>query len=104
MCKFLIDKGANLQMEDKKGMAPTQWAKKQNRTEILNLLLERGGAPLSDGRRPNPNRRPKAAAAAPEPKPVVNERKLPRRYMLTTLREGGYYSPMTDAEYEDFKR
>jgi ankyrin repeat protein len=106
MCKFLIDKGANLQMEDKKGMAPTHWAKKQNRTEILNLLLERGGAPLGDGRRPNPNRRPKAAAvvAAPEPKPIVNERKLPRRYMLTTLREGGFYSPMTDAEYEEFKR
>ena len=24
--------------------------------------------------------------------------------MLTKLREGGYYSPMSDAEYEDFKR
>ena len=26
--KFLIDKGANLQTEDKKGMTPTAWAKK----------------------------------------------------------------------------
>ena len=24
--------------------------------------------------------------------------------MLTMLREGGFYSPMTDAEFEDFKR
>jgi ankyrin repeat protein len=28
MCKFLLDKGANLHMEDKKGMTPTHWAKK----------------------------------------------------------------------------
>ena len=24
--------------------------------------------------------------------------------MLTLLREGGFYSPMTDAEFEDFRR
>ena len=46
MVKFLIDKGANLQMEDKKGMTPTHWAKKQNQMEILTLLLENGGVPL----------------------------------------------------------
>ena len=40
-------------MEDKKGMTPTHWAKKQNKPELLNLLLESGGAPIGDGRRPN---------------------------------------------------
>ena len=40
----------------------------------------------------------------PEPKEDENERKIPRRYMLTKLREGGFYSPMTDQEFEDFKR
>ena len=30
MVKFLIDKGANLTMEDKKGFTPTAWAKKSN--------------------------------------------------------------------------
>ena len=104
MCQFLISKGANLQMEDKKGMAPTQWAKKQNKPALLNLLLESGGLPLGDARRPNPSRRPKPAAAPPEPKLRENERKISRRYMLTTLREGGFYTPMTDAEFEDFKR
>jgi len=33
----------------------------------------------------------------------VNERKIPRRYLLTTLREGGYYEPLTDKEFEQFK-
>ena len=43
-------------------------------------------------------------AAPPEPKPIENERKIPRRYMLTKLREGGFYSPMTDQEFTEFKR
>lgn len=32
----------------------------------------------------------------------VNERNNPRRYLLTTLREGGYYEPLTDKEFEEF--
>ena len=52
MVKFLIDKGADLQMEDKKGVTPTLYAKKQNKPEIMNLLLQNGAAPLTDPRRP----------------------------------------------------
>lgn len=37
-------------------------------------------------------------------KPIQNERKMPRRYMLTKLRDNGIYSPMSDAEFEEFKR
>ena len=29
--------------------------------------------------------------------------KIPKRYLLTTLKEDGYYEPMTDAEFEQFK-
>ena len=110
MVKFLIDKGADIHMEDKKGMTPTMWAKKSNRNEILNLLIERGGV-LADPKKANLNRRPSKAApaaqqAAPvEPKPApINEKKVKRQYMLTMLREDGFYSPMTDAEFEDFRR
>jgi len=108
MCKFLIDKGANLQKEDKKGLTPTHWAKKQNQPEILSLLLENGGVSLDSKSRPVGSKKPLVAAKseemALEPKMRENERKIPRRYMLTKLREGGYYSPMTDAEFEEFRR
>ena len=104
MCQYLIQKGANMQMEDKKGMTPTHWAKKQNKPDILQLLLDNGGVPIEDGRRPNTVRKSKSTVSQPEPKPRENERKIPRRYMLTLLREGGFYSPMTDAEFEDFRR
>ena len=36
-------------------------------------------------------------------KPKVNEKKIPKRYLLTTLKEDGYYEPMTDAEFAQFK-
>ena len=64
MVKFLIDKGANLTMEDKKGIAPTMYAKKQNKEEILKLLLDNGGAPVTDRNRgqAKPNRFPKPQA------------------------------------------
>ena len=42
----------------------------------------------------------------PEAKPEKvkeNERKIPRRYLLTTLREGGHYEPLTDEEFEKFR-
>ena len=39
-----------------------------------------------------------------EQKPKVNEKKIPKRYLLTTLKEDGYYEPMTDTEFEQFKR
>lgn len=36
-------------------------------------------------------------------KPKVNEKKIPKRYLLSTLKEDGYYEPMTDEEFEQFK-
>ncbi len=38
-----------------------------------------------------------------EQKPKMNEKKIPKRYLLTTLKEDGYYEPMTDTEFEQFK-
>ena len=55
MVKFLIDKGADLKMKDKKGATPTQYAQKMKKLEILNLLLENGGEPISDRNRGNAN-------------------------------------------------
>ena len=98
MTKFLIDRGVNLNSGDKKGVTPTMWAKRLNRNEILNLLLEQGAAMPQERPKQKDNRRPAPAKQPepPQPKEIENERKIPRRYMLTKLREGGYYSPMTD--------
>jgi len=33
---------------------------------------------------------------------VVNERKQSKRYLLTVLRPGGFYEPLTDEEFAKF--
>jgi hypothetical protein len=37
----------------------------------------------------------------PPPKPKVNERKIPKRYQLTILRDGTY-EPLSDEEWAKF--
>ena len=49
----------------------------------------------------------KAAKAAakkqpPPVKPRVNERAIPKRYLLTVLK-GDYYEPISEEEFEKFK-
>ena len=96
MCELLISKGINVQHEDKYGKSPTMFAKKNNKNQIVELLLQHGGD-LKEKKKEAP---PRAAPKVVEEKPKVNERKVPKRYLLTTLREGGYYEPLTDAEFE----
>lgn len=60
---------------------------------------------ISDGKKHKSQSAVKKADQEPStPKQKVNERKIPRRYLLTTLREGGYYEPLTDEEFDKFKR
>jgi len=67
MTKFLIDKGAILNSGDKKGMTPTSWAKKHNRADILNLLLESGAPQPIEPRRPVKETRRPAKPVVAEP-------------------------------------
>ena len=99
MCELLLSKGINVQNEDKKGVTPTAFAKKNNKAQIVELLMQHGGG-LKDKKKEVPV---KQAPRVVEEKPKVNERKVPKRYLLTTLREGGHYEPLTDAEFEQFK-
>ena len=66
------------------------------------MLLENGGVNVDSNKRPAVKKQ--KSEVPPEPKVRENERKIPRRYMLTMLRDGGFYSPMTDAEFEEFRR
>lgn len=99
MCELLLSKGVNIHHEDKRGMTPTAFAKKNYKSQIVELLMQHGGG-LKDTKKQQQQKVPPKPV---EEKPKVNERKVPKRYLLTTLREGGYYEPLTDAEFEQFK-
>lgn len=42
MVEFLLKKGINLKHEDKRGMTPTAFAKKNNKNQIVELLMQNG--------------------------------------------------------------
>jgi hypothetical protein len=96
MVEFLLKQGINISHEDKRQTTPVMFAKKHNRNQIVELMIQHG-AVINDGKKKTAPA--KTAQPKPEEKQKVNERKIPKRYLLTTLREGGYYEPLTDQEF-----
>jgi ankyrin repeat protein len=97
MVEYLIQQGVSITVADKKGITPVQWAKRYNKNQIKDLLIQHGALPLNDSKK-----KIKEVEVKPE-KPKVNERKISKRFLLTTMREGGHYEPLTDQEFEKFK-
>jgi ankyrin repeat protein len=96
--EFLLQNGSNINNVDKKGQTPMQWAKRFNKQPVIELMVKYGAQPPAD-----PKAQKQAAKKQPPPvKQKVNERKIPKRYMLTVLR-GDYYEPISEEEYEKFK-
>ena len=63
--------------------------------------MQNGAVPLADSKTKSKfPKKPVAPKAVPEVKQKVNERKISRRYLLTVLREGGFYEPLTDEEFD----
>ena len=84
-------------------MTPTHWAKKHNKQQILDLLLQNGGVSLEAKKKQTGPLNRKPSKVLDDKTPKTNERKISKRYLLTTMKEDGYYEPMTDAEFEQFK-
>jgi len=99
--EYLISVGAKLTNEDKKGnLTPYTFAKKFNKTQILEVFRKLNAVPESDASKQLQNKKQQAAAQAPAPK-RQNERKIPKRYQLTVLRDG-IYEPLSDEEWAKF--
>jgi hypothetical protein len=64
--------------------------------------VQHGAMPVNDSKKKVPKQQKPVEEEKPE-KVKLNERKIPRRYLLTTMREGGHYEPLTDEEFEKFK-
>ena len=67
-------------------------------------LLIQNGAPA-----PEEEKKEKVSKAKAKPEQEVlkehkNERKIPKTYLLTKLRESGQFEPLTDEEFEQFRK
>ena len=66
-------------------------------------MLQNGGVSLDAKKKPSGGIVRKPSKVEEASKPKLNERKIAKRYLLTTLKEDGYYEPMTDEEFAQFK-
>ena len=101
MVEYLIQKGVNLNNVDHRSKIPSHWARQFSKTQILELLKQHGASPLTDKTKPaeKVKNQPKA-----QPVPRKDERKQPKKFVLTTLRENGHYEPVSEAEFEMFRQ
>ena len=75
--EWLLEKGIDLKTEDKKRMTPTHWAKRHNKQQILELLLQNEGVPLDAKKNPAKNQVVrKNTRKAEEPRPKLNPMKV----------------------------
>lgn len=102
MVEFLINKGINLNIRDKKNQTLVQEANKRKRPNIVELLVKYGAtAPEEEKKDKLVKSKPKIQEMLKENK---NERKIPKTYLLTKLSESGHYEPVTDEEFEQFRK
>ena len=64
------------------------------------MILERGAPPIEDLKKKK-DKNDKGKKIPVPPKPKINERTIPRKFILTVLRDG-FYEPMSDKEFEQW--
>ena len=89
VCRILLDNGAEVNVTDKKGSQPITQAHKLKKTEVVDLLIERGATPPASKKIADNKR------TISKPK---NERREEKKYVLTKLVEG-IFVPLTQEEY-----
>eukprot|EP00349_Pseudokeronopsis_sp_Brazil_P000477 CAMPEP_0202962976 /NCGR_PEP_ID=MMETSP1396-20130829/6985_1 /ASSEMBLY_ACC=CAM_ASM_000872 /TAXON_ID= /ORGANISM="Pseudokeronopsis sp., Strain Brazil" /LENGTH=65 /DNA_ID=CAMNT_0049683843 /DNA_START=1359 /DNA_END=1556 /DNA_ORIENTATION=+ len=64
-----------------------QWAKSKNKPAMCDLFVKYGEQPIETKGKNNKK-------MPPPPKQKINEKRVPKPYLLTVLKEG-HYQPMT---------
>jgi len=104
MVEYLIKRGINLEIKDNKGQTLVGEATKRKRTQIAELLIKSGAPAAEEEKKEKAAVKAKPKVVQEVPKDRQNERKIPKTYLLTKLNEQGQYEPVTDEEFEQFRR
>ena len=104
MVEYLIKRGINLEIKDNKGQTLVGEATKRKRTQIAELLIKSGAPAAEEEKKEKATVKAKPKVVQEVPKDRQNERKIPKTYLLTKLNEQGQYEPVTDEEFEQFRR
>lgn len=102
MLEYLLELGVNLEIQDKKGSTPINFAIRYNKQNIKEMLIKAGATPPPDNKGKKFNKKAHQPVYQPEKK-KVNDKMIPKEFVLQIL-ENGTYRPITEEEFDLLKQ
>jgi hypothetical protein len=102
LIEYLLKCGINIHNLDNRGQTPINFAIRHNKNHLKDLLISFGATAPANPKAKAPASKAKAAVTAP-PKQKVNERLIPKEYVLQIM-DNGQYRPITDEEFDLLKQ
>lgn len=91
--EYLLQQGINVNNQDKRGQTPINFAVRYNKNNIKEQLIEYGATPPVTQKQKQ--QASKARSTAPvQPKQKVNERLIPKEFVLQIV-DNGQYRPIS---------
>jgi ankyrin repeat protein len=100
--EYLLANNINVNNTDTRGQTPINFAVRYNKTYIKELLIKHGATPPVNQKQKQQAAKSKAQAPV-APKAKVNERLIPKEFVLQIL-DNGTYRPITELEFELLKK
>ena len=103
LCELLVEKGADVNLEDKYGQTCVQ-------SKIMELLLNNGGIkPDNKSKKKNENKNKKSNKKSPEEEQMNKQEMIdsiqkPKKHILVKILESGEKIALNDEEIEEFKK
>jgi len=77
--KYLLELGCNVNISDVRGQTPVNFAIRHNKPQFIGMLVDAGAKPpQQNASKKNPRPRP----PAPQVSNKVNERRIPKEFVL----------------------
>lgn len=105
MLQYLLDLGVNLHIKDKRGQTPVTFSIRHNKHQFKELLIKHGANPpetkeeILHKKNKEKDNNKKQIFKDTTPKEKINERLIPKEYVLQILDEGRY-RPITEVEFD----
>lgn len=96
--KYLLELGAKVNITDKRGQTPVNFAYRHQKQNLIKVLVDYGAQPPM-----KPKPRPTPVPVATGRPSQLNQRKIPKEYVLQIL-DNGKYRPITATEFDLLKR
>ena len=94
MCELLLSEGVNVNHQDNRKQTALHFAHRAKKQNVVDLLVKHGATPIQSKK----NEKKKGQSQKKKPN---NERRVPKKYILTILKNGSF-QPLSADEFANF--